>query len=458
MTRIVKLAPALAAALVASQAVAAEKPVTAKVCTNCHQPQEGTLRGYFDNVAFKSRSIQIKFDDAVEVVRFDPKAIEVKAGAKTDPAEALREVKKGHEIKIAFVVKDGVKEATAVYLKQPIGVPEEMIIKTAEVRALVDQGPEAGKYTLVDSRPAPKYAEGYVPTAVNLPFPAFDKLTDRLPADKAQLLVFYCGGPTCSMSPKSAEKAKALGYTNVKVYHEGFPGWSKVAAGGLTPKFLKETWFDKEMPVVLLDARPAADAETGFIQGAVAVPAGAPDAAVKALKLPAAEKKAPVVVYDSGTGDLAAKLAAAAVASGQTNVRVLEGGFAAWEKAGLAAAQGKLAQAVAWAPKPKPGELPFPEFQALAKKVPADTLILDVRNADEVAQGAVKGAKNIPADEIEKRAAELPQDKRIVTHCSTGVRAEMAYNLLKDRGFTKVAFVNAPIAVDRKGKVTLAKQ
>ncbi len=30
---------------------------------------------------------------------------------------------------------------------------------------------------------------------------------------------------------------------------------------------------------------------------------------------------------------------------------------------------------------------------------------------------------------------ELPKDKRIVAHCSTGVRAEMAYHKLKEKGY-----------------------
>jgi rhodanese-related sulfurtransferase len=441
------------AALVASAAVASEKPVTAKVCTNCHQPQAGSIRGYFDNVAFKATSIQIRFDDAVEIVRFDPAELKVQVGDRTEPAEHLREVKKSHEIRIAFVEQDGVKHATLVSLKQPMAVPAEMIIKTAEVQQLVAMGPEKGEYTLVDSRPAPRYQEGFIPTARNIPYPAFDKLVDKLPADKAKLLVFYCGGATCSMSPKSAEKAKALGYTNVKVFHEGMPGWSAKEFAVLSPQFLKEAWFDKEMPVVLLDVREAAEAEQGFIQGAVT----AAPAALAALKLPPADKKPPIVVYDGGTGEVAARVARVLVAKGQSNVKVLEGGLEAWQKAGFAMAQGTLARAVAWAPKPRPGEVPVDEFLALARKTPADTLIVDVRNADEAKAGMIKGAKLVSADEIDKRYSELPQDKRIVTHCSTGVRAEMAYNLLKDKGYTKIGWVNAPVAVDKKGKVTLAK-
>ena len=58
------------------------------------------------------------------------------------------------------------------------------------------QGPEKGKYLLVDARPAPRFMEGAIPTAVNIPFVAFDKMVDKLPKDKSTLIIYYCGGVT----------------------------------------------------------------------------------------------------------------------------------------------------------------------------------------------------------------------------------------------------------------------
>jgi len=50
---------------------------------------------------------------------------------------------------------------------------------------------------IIDSRPCkPKYVQGHIPTAVNIPDSQFDKMTDKLPQDKNTLLIFYCGGPT----------------------------------------------------------------------------------------------------------------------------------------------------------------------------------------------------------------------------------------------------------------------
>ena len=50
---------------------------------------------------------------------------------------------------------------------------------------------------IIDSRPyKPKYVNGHIPTAVNIPDSQFEKNKDQLPADKSALLIFYCGGPT----------------------------------------------------------------------------------------------------------------------------------------------------------------------------------------------------------------------------------------------------------------------
>ncbi len=86
-----------------------------------------------------------------------------------------------------------------------------------------------GPVTLVDARPAArKYDIGHIPTALNLPDSQFDKLAPTmLPADKAQLIIFYCDGPTCALSHNSAFKAEKLGYSNIRVYEAGFPDWVK---------------------------------------------------------------------------------------------------------------------------------------------------------------------------------------------------------------------------------------
>jgi rhodanese-related sulfurtransferase len=458
------LTAAAAVVLAAGTALAAEptapvaKPTIAKICTNCHKAEANALRGYFDNVAFKAKTIQIRMDDAVELIKFDEDEIKVINGeGKTGDGELMKDnkIKKGHEVKVEYEVKNGVKTATKLIAKPPVKIPAEMLMTTAEVEKLVAMGPEKGKYFLFDSRPLPRFQEGYIPTAVNLPFPAFDKIADKLlPKDKNALVIFYCAGPACNMSPGSADKARKLGYTNLKVYKDGMPAWLDKNYGLISTQFLKEAWIDKDIPAVLLDTRPAKESAKGSLKGAVAFPAKQSAKLIKGLDI---KKTAPIMVYDQKGGKDATTVAAALVKAGFKKVLVLTGGFEAWQTAKYDVATGNLAAKATYTPKPRPGEINLDEFKKYAAELPANVMIVDVRNPDEGNAGMLKTAKLIPAEEIKDHLAEIPKDKLIVTHCSTGVRAEMAYHTLKELGYTNVKFVNAKMEFEKGGAYKITK-
>ena len=453
------IATLIAAGAIASGANAqapaapATKPTIPQVCTNCHQAKPGNLQGIFENVAFKSQAIQLKIDANTEIVRFDPKTIKVVDVEKVGTGDMLRDIAKGREARIEFVEKDGAKVAQLISFKGPVKIAPEKLVVLADVEKLVATGPEAGGYTLIDSRPLPRFQEGTIPTAINLPYPAFDKFVDRLPKDKGRLTVFFCQGVTCMMSPNSLRRAEAMGYTNVKVYREGMPEWQEKHYGVLAATSLQEAWIAKDIPHVLIDVRPSSSVNDGFIPGAVSIPVSRIPGALAAM--PAAKMKAPIMVYD-GDGGTAAKLAAQLINdSGQINVNVVAGGFDAWKAAGYKVAGGSPATTVAYAPKPRPGEISIEEFRKLAAATPADVLILDVRNQDEANAGMIRDARLVPDEEILARLAEIPKDKRIIAHCSTGVRAEMAYHKLKEKGYN-VGFVKATIEIDRNGNLKVS--
>jgi rhodanese-related sulfurtransferase len=252
------------------------------------------------------------------------------------------------------------------------------------------------------------------------------------------------------MSPNSAGRAEKLGYANVKVYHEGLPVWGAKNYTVLSPQFLKEAWIDKDIPHVLIDARAAAAAEKGFIKGAVTLPAA--EIAANISKFPPKDKKPPVIIYDDNGGDDAKTAAKALLAAGYRPT-IVTGGMDAWKAANFPVESGKPASDIVYVAKPRPGEIAIEDFKKLVAAMPADTLILDVRNTDEANAGMIKSAKLVPDEEIADRLAEIPKDKRIVTHCATGVRAEMAYHKLKEKGY-KVSFLNANIEIDKEGNIT----
>jgi len=428
------------------------KPTQPAVCNNCHKPAPGQVAGYFENVAFKSQAIQLGIDANKEIIRFDPKTLQVYDAGVAKTPEHLREVRKGHEARVAFVEKDGQKWATEIRFKGPVKVAKEDLVDYAYVRKLVEQG--SGSFLLIDSRPLPRFQQGTIPGAVNIPYPAWDKVVGRLPADKSTLLVFFCQGVTCQMSPLSQRKAIALGYKNTKVYHEGVPEWQTKDYLATRPQFVKEAYVDKNIPAVILDVRAPDEAKSGHIKGAVGMPAATVRSQLKSFPDP--KLQAPIIVYDGRGGSESVAVARELIKSGQTNVQVVEGGLLGWQAAGYAIESGVPALTkVAYAPKPRPGSVPVDEFTKLARSTPVDVLILDVRNPDEANAGMIKGALLIPDEDLQARMAEVPKDKRVIAHCSTGIRAEMAYHKLKDAGY-KAGFLNADIEIDKAGnfKVT----
>jgi rhodanese-related sulfurtransferase len=431
-------------------AAAAPKPLQPAMCSACHKLEANEMGGYLESTAFKSLSMQLDVGAAApQILRFDAKMLKVYDDGKEKPPEHLRDVKKRHEARVTWVEKDGAKFVTEIRFKGPIDIDPKYLIDYAGVARLVAEGPARTPFTLIDSRPLLRFQEGAIPGAIHLPFIGFDKFVDRLPKDKAQLVVFYCGGITCTLSPNSLKKAQKLGYTNTRVYREGEPEWKTRNYLVTTPGFVKAAYVDRDIPHVLIDARSAGDATSGHIKGAVSVPVGQMAAVRKSLPEP--KLNAPLIVYDGRGGDQAVAVAQALIKAGQKNVLVLKGGMVDWVAAGYAVESGVPApKQIAYTPKPRAGSLPMAEFTTLAKNTPAGVLILDVRNPDEAAQGVIKGSLLIPDEELAARLAELPKDKRIVTHCLTGIRAEMAYHKLKEAGYN-AAFLNNEIAVAKDG-------
>jgi rhodanese-related sulfurtransferase len=233
------------------------------------------------------------------------------------------------------------------------------------------------------------------------------------------------------------------------------PEWNKRNFSTLNQQSLKEAWFDKELSFILLDVRTAKEAKQGFIKGAVNIPQKDLAKALKAF--PKKEMKPPIVVYDGKGDGSAEKVAMQLVKAGYPGPRVLIGGFDAWQTAKFAVETGKPATKVVYVPKPKAGSIAIAEFDAFAKGVPADIQIIDVRNKEEIEEtGKIKGAMNIPAGEVADHLAEIPKDKDLVIYCSTGARSEMAYNVLKEKGY-KVRFLDATITNHKDGTFKIQK-
>jgi rhodanese-related sulfurtransferase len=88
---------------------------------------------------------------------------------------------------------------------------------------------DARTAVFVDVRSREPYAAGHIPGAVSLPMGEFDALVMDLVADLApdHPIVTYCSGRLCQDSHTAAQWLMELGFENVVVFIDGFPGWEE---------------------------------------------------------------------------------------------------------------------------------------------------------------------------------------------------------------------------------------
>ena len=239
----------------------------------------------------------------------------------------------------------------------------------------------------------------------------------------------------------AARMAAKMGYTNIRVYHAGAPAWVKAGY----PLITTYDFVSKRMGyLVIIDTRGPEAAKKGHIQGAVAI---ARDQVIKQKHQFPVDKKAYIVLYSEDTQyKQLAPIAKEIISWGFSRVFILDGGYKKWIQNGGPIQSGLVRTKIFYLPRPHPGEITGDEFVNIVRHRPPDKLILDVRTRAEASAGMIKGAINIPVDELSSRLNELPRDKEIITHCRTGLRAEMAYNILRNAGF-KARFLNDKVDI-----------
>jgi rhodanese-related sulfurtransferase len=228
------------------------------------------------------------------------------------------------------------------------------------------------------------------------------------------------------MTTKNAGLAKKLGYTNVKAFLGGEPAWTVEGY-----PLYSSTKYVESGNIVLLDLRDSDAATEGRIPRSVNIPYDELENVIFDLPL-----KAPFVIYSDNSEDADAAYYDLKE-EGIKKVSMVVGNYQGWVSGGGKTVSGPGVQTkVSWVRKLGKGEVPLSEFKKAVLGQTSDTFVLDVRNVDEVEEdGIFKNTVNIPLDEVSKRLAELPKDKKIFIHCSTGVRAELAFRELKKNGF-----------------------
>jgi rhodanese-related sulfurtransferase len=81
------------------------------------------------------------------------------------------------------------------------------------------------------------------------------------------------------------------------------------------------------------------------------------------------------------------------------------------------------------------------DFHDKHQKLGKDEVILDVRRAEEFAEGHIAGAINISHEQVLDHVEELKKYKLIYIHCKRGGRANTAYEALKGAGLNNMVCI-----------------
>ncbi len=429
---------------------ATEDPMAAvnQRCLVCHQDykdMQNIVAGEFKSRSQKAGTITVDAGASMEVLK-------ISDDIKIKNLTHLNELKESIPVLVRYQKKGEELIGVELIAKPKFEVPENQLMKLDDLKALVQKGPETGNYLLVDSRPANLFEAGHIPTAINIPFPKMKEMLGLLPKEKDKLVIFYCQGVRCVLSPMAAKLAAKEGYTNVKVFHEGLPVWQEAGLPIIVkPEFVRKTLGY----LVLIDTRGVEAAKAGHIQGAVAI--SLEEIPKEKTQFPL-DKKAHIIFYGEDTSLAKLSPIIKEVSSwGYSNLGILEGGYKEWVKNSGPIQKDLVQTKIFYIPRPKPGEITGDEFMNIAKTKPQDKIVLDVRSKQEAAAGMIEGAINIPLDELQTRLKELPKDKEIIIHCSTGLRAEMAYNIVRNAGLN-ARFLNDKVAVLEKKLICCFKE
>jgi rhodanese-related sulfurtransferase len=85
--------------------------------------------------------------------------------------------------------------------------------------------PPQRRAAVFDVNARSRWQAAHVPGARHLDPERFTE--GDLPADKHGQLVFYCSNFMCRKAPLAARRARAMGYTDVRVMSAGIQGWLK---------------------------------------------------------------------------------------------------------------------------------------------------------------------------------------------------------------------------------------
>ena len=214
-------------------------------------------------------------------------------------------------------------------------------ISTNELRRLIVNGTAV----VLDVRPPQEFAISHIPGAQNVApqpgRPAHLYVSDMaevgrlLKSAKDKSLVLYCNGPFCGKSKRLAAELVEAGYSSVRRYQLGAPGWRTLAGAAMQTEVSALRYIRSDPTAVWIDAREPSQARTVTIRGSRNIPLsglkpGKDQGVIKQAKddgrLPMEDHNTRIVVF-AGTGDDARKVADAIAREAFHNVSFVSAPF-----------------------------------------------------------------------------------------------------------------------------------
>jgi glyoxylase-like metal-dependent hydrolase (beta-lactamase superfamily II)/rhodanese-related sulfurtransferase len=230
---------------------------------------------------------------------------------------------------------------------------------------------------------------------------------------------------------------------NARINKEGYDSLDEVLSAGLQP--LAVSAFKEKMAgenVTVLDTREALEFTEGFVPESINI----------GLNGRFAEWAGSLLSFDhpillvTETGKEKESVIRLARVGFDKMIGYLEGGFEAWKRSGE-----PIDMIINVEPDELAMDLPFdPKLR-----------VLDVRRETEFADGHVRGAINIPVNEMKDPGsmAEFEENQNIYVHCAGGYRSIIAASLLKRQGIHNIRnIVGGWSAIRDQGRIEIVKE
>ncbi|WP_420146798.1 MBL fold metallo-hydrolase [Spirosoma sp.] len=231
-------------------------------------------------------------------------------------------------------------------------------------------------------------------------------------------------------------QAPAYFAENARLNKEGYESIDRVLQRG-SQAFLPDAFEAavNETGALLLDVRNAADFAQGFIPNSINIGLNGQFAPWVGALIPDLTQPIALITPVGQEGETVLRLARV----GYDNcIGFLDGGFPAWQQAG------KEVDTIE--------SISAEEFAQRWQHNP-NVAIVDVRKPVEFDEEHVKGAKNLPLDNLNDHMAEIQRNEPVYVHCAGGYRSMVANSILKARGFNNVVNVEGGMGAIKKTNV-----